>query len=139
MGDELVVELLNGMPLVIFYKWFILAMGGALLYFVIRLIGALGPEKVTKTKAEKWSWRHFFTGFLKLVVTLIVAPWFILYFDVVAPVIFEFIFQMGATGSVAEEHQYITIELNGLSAFGLGFSIDFITRRVIKKYFKKGK
>jgi len=139
MENTVAIELLNGMPLTIFWKWFIIAMAGAFVYLITRIIIILGPEKVTKVKTPQWSWRRFLSGFLKLLVTLIVAPWVILYFDVVAPTIFEFIFDMGSTNATGSAHQHITMELNGLSAFGLGFSIDFMTHKAIKKYYKNGK
>jgi len=58
------------------------------------------------------------------------------YFDDVMPVLMEFLFSMGSTNASGAAHQHITMELNGLSSFGLGFSIDLITRRLSKtKYF----
>jgi hypothetical protein len=137
MENEVVVELLNGMPVSIFLKWFILAMAGAFTFLLIRIFIALGPEKLTKSKQEKWSWRHFFRGVLLLLITLVVVPWIILYFDIVAPKIFEFIFVMGSTNTAGAEHQGITMELNGLSAWLLGFCMDIIVRRAVKKYFKR--
>lgn len=130
MEHGVAIELLNGMPLVIFAKWLILAMAGALTYLLIRITYVLGPfgPKV------KFSWPLFMVGFLKLIVTLIVAPWIILYFEDAAPVIMEIVF--GLPGQTEGEH--LQIELNGVSSFGLGFLMDFIIHKAYKKI-KNGK
>ena len=140
MEKSVLEYLLNGMPMNEFKSWFILAMGGAFLFLVIRLIKVFGPEKLTKVKTPKWNWKYFFRGFLKLLATFLFAPWIILYFDDVVPTIFEFLFTMGSTNATGSVHQHITMELNGLSAFLTGFSIDMITHRISKtKFFNNGK
>ena len=135
MEKSVIDYLLNGMPLNEFKSWLILAMGGAFVWFLIKLFIILGPFG---PKSPKWSWRIFFRGILKLLITLIVAPWFILFFDDVAPVIFELAFNMGSENATGSAHQHITMELNGFSAAGLGFSIDLLTRKISNsKYFNK--
>ena len=135
MENEVAIELLNGMPLAVFMKWFIIAMAGALFYLIIRIIITLGP---VGPKAPGWSWRHFFRGFLKLVATIFVSPLLILYFEDFAPILMEIFFKMGEP--VGGEHDHVAVALNGASAFMMGFSIDYMTHKISKsKYFKNGK
>lgn len=123
LDDQVAEFLLNGMPLHEFIGWLILAIGGAMVYLIIRIIVALGIQK------EKYQKNKMNIGLLKLLASIMIIPWVILWFEDVAPVILEFMFDTG--------EQHVPLALNGLSAPVIGFSVDRFIHKLYQKITKK--
>lgn len=123
LDDQVAEFLLNGMPLHEFIGWMILAVGGAMVYLIIRIIIALGINK------EKYEKNKMKVGLLKLLASIMIIPWVILWFEDVAPVILEFMFDTS--------DQHVPIALNGLSAPFIGFSVDRFIHSLYKRVTKK--
>jgi uncharacterized membrane protein len=123
LDDQVYEFLLNGMPVHEFVGWLVLAIGGAVVYLIIRIIIALGVQK------EKYDKNKMKVGLLKLLASIVIIPWVILWFEDVAPVILEFMFDTGT--------DHVEIALNGLSAPFIGFSVDRFIHVLYKKASKK--
>ena len=126
LDDQVAEFLLNGMPIHEFIGWLILAVGGAVVFLIIKMIIGLGIKK------EKYEKSKMKVGLLKLIASIMIIPWVILWFEDVAPVLLEFMFDMGEP-----EGGHVEIGLNGLSAPFIGFSVDRFIHNLHKRLTKK--
>ena len=116
--------LLNGMPLKEFWVWYLVAMAGALVYLLIRIEQAIRKDPNTPST---FSWRHTARGFIKLIIAMIIIPWGIIYFSDILPILLNFI----TTDALLPEGVELNAEVNGFSAFLIGFGVDYLVRRTM--------
>jgi len=111
--------LLNGMPVDQFFMYLGVALLGVLFYFASRVYIAINKDSQTP---NKFQWRYFWRGVIKLVGSLIVLPILIIYFSDAVPFILKWLI------TIPEEME-IPIQINGWSAFLLGVVADFLVQK----------
>jgi hypothetical protein len=87
---------------------------------------AIGVRKDPNTPST-FSWRHTARGFIKLIIAMIIIPWGIIYFSDILPILLNFI----TTDALLPEGVELNAEVNGFSAFLIGFGVDYLVRRTM--------
>ena len=131
MNDDVARVVLNGMPLTDFIAFYGIAVFVSLIMFIMKIHRGI---KVDAKTPNKFSWRHFFKGFTKLLVTLMAIAPAIIFFKDLSP----FVLNLGLLGDVPEGVDIeIVADVNAFTAFLIGFGIDRVLNTVSEKYLKK--
>jgi len=130
MDPEVQRILLNEMPVVEFIAYYLAALLGAFVWLLIKTFRAIYGDPDTP---GHFDWRFMWRGIFKLVISVIILPWAIIYFSDYGPFILELMFKFPSDN---QSHQHLAIELNGGSAFLTGLGIDAFIRKVTNKPLK---
>lgn len=106
MDEEVAGLLLNGMPLKQFIVFYLIAVGGALIFFLHNLYTSIKEDSSTPMT---FKWRYFVKGLIRVVMSLVSLAFGIIFFGEISLIIF-------ATDQ--------PVELNALSAFLMGVGVD---------------
>jgi hypothetical protein len=115
IDEETYKLLLNGMPFREFIVYYLIGMVGALMFFLGNLYNAIGHDPDTP---NKWSWRHFIKGAIRVFLSLTSLAFAIIYFKEFSPFLFN-------------TTQSTVVDVNGFSALCLGIGIDRIWKGVL--------
>ena len=113
IGDEVSNLLLEGMSKAEFVTYYLIAIVGAMLFFMYNLYEQLF---LTPGGRQPWSWHKFAKGSLRVVMSLISLIFAVLYFEKASMILFQ-------TES--------PIKLTGWSAFTLGIGFDRIWKGLL--------
>ena len=130
MEDEVRTILLNGMPVVEFIAYYLAGLFGAFVWFLIKTLRAISKDPET---AGRFQWRYFWRGFVKFILTLIILPWVVIYFEDYGPFIMQGLFGFPQLA----EGQDLLMEINAGSAALIGFFLDMGIRKLTHHRFKK--
>ena len=147
MDEEVIKLFLNDMPLKQFVVFYIVAIVGALMLFLKDLNRSLLHDTSTPYQFE---WRYFWKGLIRVVMAMVSLFFGVAYFKELSPYLFDIVVpeamvnQLGESG--IHDHDF-QIQINVLSAFGLGVGVDKLMkglvgtadggRKAIIKKFKK--
>jgi hypothetical protein len=106
MDEEVAGLLLNGMPLKQFIVFYLVAVGGALIFFLHNLYTSI---KVDSSTPMTFQWKYFIKGLIRVIMSLVSLAFGIIFFTDISLIIF-------ATDQ--------PVELNALSAFLMGVGVD---------------
>jgi len=106
MDEEVAGLLLNGMPFKQFIVFYLVAVGGVLLFFLHNLYKAI---KVDTDTPMTFKWPYFIKGLIRVIMSLVSLAFGIIFFEEISMIIF------------ATEQP---VELNALSALMMGIGVD---------------
>lgn len=132
MGDDVTRILMNDMPVAEFFAFYLAGLFGALVWFLIKTLRSISKDNNTPNKFE---WRYVWKGAFKLLITIIILPWVVIYFPDYGPFIMEGLFnfpQMEEGGG-----RDLIMEMNAGSAAIMGFFLDAGIRKLTKGTFNK--
>lgn len=121
MEQEVYIVLLNGMPLSTFIAYYLIGIGGVLIFFLSNLHTAITTDPNTP---NTWSWKAFIKGGIRLTLALITLAFSIVYFKEMAPFLFNI-----APDLITENDTIVNI--NGFSSLLMGIGIDHICKGLI--------
>ena len=113
IGDEVSSLLLEGMSKAEFVTYYLVAVAGAMLFFMYNLYEQL---RLDPKGRQPWSWRKFFGGSIRIVMSLISLVFAVLYFEKMSMIMFQ---------------SDSPVRLTGWSAFTLGIGFDRIWKSLL--------
>lgn len=119
MDEEVYKLLLNGMPFKTFIVFYLSGLAGSLLFFLGNVYKSI---KTDPTTPNRWSWRAFIKGGIRVLLSLISLAAAIIYFPDISPILFNIDngLELGAM-----------VDINAKSAFLLGVGIDRIWKGLL--------
>jgi hypothetical protein len=117
MENEIKTLLLNGMPFSNFIVFYLVGIAGAVMFYLANVYESIMLDDKTPSK---WSWKHFFKGTIRIVLSLITLAVVIIWFKDLSPFLFN------ASGIEVE-----TVDINALSSFIAGIGIDGAWKKIL--------
>ena len=134
MDEDIYILLLNGMPFREFIVYYVVSLIGALIFVIKDFNVAIYKDPNTPAQFE---WKYIGRGLSRIVIGMICLVFGIIYF----PELSKHLVTLDMTGLPEDIHAHdIVIDINTLSAFGLGLGVDKLVKKFVGttiKVFKK--
>ena len=112
-----------------FLAFYGIATFAAMIIFLLKIDVA---RKANPGKRTKFSWKLFFRGFRKLLVTFMIIAPTIIFFKDISP----FILNLGVTGDLPEGIDVVA-DVNAFTALIIGLNIDTAQKKIVELFIKK--
>lgn len=99
-----------------FLAYLLVSYLGVIAWVLVKSIRAMRRDPDTP---DSFSARLFFVGILRTILSLLILPWAVVYFSDLVPFILKFLLTL-------PEGMEVPAEINGFSAFILGFVVDYL-------------